>query len=48
MLVVGLRLGEYKDIGSGILEERIRLYNYGLKRLNFDGKKDMGTREMTC
>lgn len=50
MLVVGLRLGEYNDIGSGISEERISLYrlNYGLKSLNFDGKKDMETREMTC
>lgn len=49
MLVVGLRLGKYNDIGSGISEERIRLYrlNYGLKRLNFNGKKDMETREMT-
>lgn len=50
MLVVGLRLGEYNDIRSGISEERISLYrlNYGLKILNFDGKKDMETREMTC
>jgi hypothetical protein len=34
--VVGLRLGKYNDIGSGISEEMIRLYrlNYGLKRLN--------------